>query len=47
MLFFVLEMEFSVKRLQKNGSKVWKAGLFDVLLGIGVTMVISRLFGLD
>ncbi|WP_071459637.1 cation:proton antiporter [Bacillus massilinigeriensis] len=47
LLFFILGMDFSVNRLKKNGRRVWKAGLLDVLLGIGVTMLICKLFGLD
>ncbi|MFS0637694.1 cation:proton antiporter [Mesobacillus foraminis] len=47
LLFFLLGLEFSVKRLAENGSKVWKAGLLDVFLGLGVTAVICYLFGLD
>lgn len=47
LLFFLLGIDFSIKRLSENGTRVWKAGLLDVFLGLGVTAVISYLFGLD
>ncbi|GLB58700.1 cation:proton antiporter [Cytobacillus sp. NCCP-133] len=45
LLFFLLGMKFSVRELRKNGNKVWKPGLLDVLLGIGVTTGIVYIAG--
>lgn len=47
LLFFLLGMKFSVDRLIRNSSKVWKGGFLDAVLGIGVTAGISYIFGLD
>lgn len=47
LLFFLLGMKFSVDRLIRNSSKVWKGGVLDAVLGIAVTAGISYLFGLD
>ncbi len=47
LLFFLLGMKFSVKRLITRSSKVWKGGLLDAFLGVVVTAGISYLFGLD
>lgn len=47
LLFFILGLKFSVNRITKDGKKVWKAGLLDVLFGIGVTTAICSFFGLD
>ncbi|PLR99087.1 cation:proton antiporter [Bacillus sp. T33-2] len=47
LLFFLLGMKFSLKRLKANSKKVWKAGLLDAILGIAVTAIISCLFGLN
>jgi monovalent cation:H+ antiporter-2, CPA2 family len=47
LLFFLLGMKFSVKRLITKSSKVWKGGLLDAFLGVVVTAGISYLFGLD
>lgn len=47
LLFFLLGMKFSVKRLITRSSKVWKGGLLDAFLGVVVTAGICYLFGLD
>ncbi|TLS35966.1 cation:proton antiporter [Pseudalkalibacillus caeni] len=47
LLFFLLGMKFSVGEFARNGKRVWKAGLLDVLLGIGVTTLICYLFDLN
>jgi monovalent cation:H+ antiporter-2, CPA2 family len=47
LLFFLLGMKFSVKRLITRSSRVWKGGLLDAFLGVVVTAGISYLFGLD
>jgi monovalent cation:H+ antiporter-2, CPA2 family len=47
LLFFLLGMKFSVKRLITKSGKVWKGGLLDAFLGVVVTAGISYLFGLD
>jgi CPA2 family monovalent cation:H+ antiporter-2 len=45
LLFFLLGMKFSIRELRKNGNKVWKPGLLDVLLGVGVTTAIAYIAG--
>ncbi len=47
LLFFILGMKFPLNRLISNSARVWKAGLLDAVLGVIVTAVISKLFGLD
>jgi monovalent cation:H+ antiporter-2, CPA2 family len=47
LLFFILGLKFPVNRLVSNSAKVWKGGLLDAVLGIFVTALIARLFGLD
>lgn len=47
LLFFMLGMEFPVRRLAGIAKKVAPAGTLDVLLNLGVTMGICLLFGLD
>lgn len=47
LLFFILGMKFPFNRLISNSARVWKGGFLDAVLGIGVTAVISLLFGLD
>lgn len=47
LLFFILGLKFPVNRLVSNSAKVWKGGVLDAILGIFVTAVIARLFGLD
>ncbi len=45
LLFFLLGKKFSVRELRKNGKRVWRPGLLDVLLGVGVTTGIVHLAG--
>ncbi|MGJ9381580.1 cation:proton antiporter [Salipaludibacillus sp. CF4.18] len=47
LLFFMLGMEFPVKRLVQVAKKIAPAGFLDVLLSLGVTTAICLLFGLD
>lgn len=47
LLFFLLGLEFNLKRLGGIAKKIWPAGLLDVILGVGVTMLIAYLFHLD
>ncbi|WP_223292280.1 cation:proton antiporter [Salipaludibacillus neizhouensis] len=47
LLFFMLGMEFPVKRLIQVAKKIAPAGFLDVLLSLGVTTAICLLFGLD
>jgi CPA2 family monovalent cation:H+ antiporter-2 len=47
LLFFLLGMEFTIDRLGGIAKKVWTGGLLDVILNLGITMVISYLFGLS
>lgn len=46
-LFFLLGMKFSFGELASKGKRVWKAGLLDVVLGIGVTFGICALAGFE
>ncbi|WP_028783567.1 cation:proton antiporter [Thalassobacillus devorans] len=47
LLFFLLGLEFSVKRLGGIAKKIWPAGFLDVFLSMGVAMVLSMGFGID
>jgi CPA2 family monovalent cation:H+ antiporter-2 len=47
LLFFMLGMEFPLKRLGGIAKKVAPAGFFDVALNLGVVMGICYIFGLD
>lgn len=47
LLFFMLGMRYSIKQLIENGKKIWKAGILDIILGVGITSVIAYLFGLS
>ncbi|UFT98205.1 cation:proton antiporter [Radiobacillus kanasensis] len=47
LLFFLLGLEFSVKRLGGIAKKIWTSGLLDVGLSLGVSMLFAFLFGMD
>ncbi|PTM56624.1 cation:proton antiporter [Desmospora activa] len=47
LLFFVLGMEFPMQRLANIAIKVWPAGLLDLFLNCGITIVIVYLMGMD
>ncbi|MDL4842541.1 cation:proton antiporter [Aquibacillus rhizosphaerae] len=47
LLFFILGLEFSIKRLGSIAKKIWPSGLLDVFLSLGVTMMITVGFGMD
>lgn len=47
LLFFMLGMEFPIKRLGDIAKKVAPAGMLDVILSLGITMGICYLFGLS
>lgn len=47
LLFFLLGLDFNVKRLRGIAIKIWPAGTLDLLLSLGVVMAISYSFGLD
>ncbi|MFC4558626.1 cation:proton antiporter [Virgibacillus kekensis] len=47
LLFFLLGLEFSTKRLGDIAKKIWSAGLLDVFLSLVVSMLITVAFGLD
>ncbi|MCA0984500.1 cation:proton antiporter [Halobacillus yeomjeoni] len=47
LLFFLLGLEFNVKRLGGIAKKIWPSGLLDVFLSLGVTTGIALLFNLD
>ncbi|UOQ94223.1 cation:proton antiporter [Halobacillus shinanisalinarum] len=47
LLFFLLGLEFNVKRLGGIAKKIWPSGLLDLFLSLGVTTCIALLFNLD
>ncbi|ASN04891.1 cation:proton antiporter [Virgibacillus necropolis] len=47
LLFFLLGLEFSTKRLGSIAKKIWSSGILDVVLSLGVSMIIAFGFGLD
>lgn len=47
LLFFLLGLEFSTKRLGSIAKKIWSTGLLDVGLSLVVSMLIAFGFGLD
>ncbi|MYL33767.1 cation:proton antiporter [Pontibacillus yanchengensis] len=47
LLFFLLGLEFNIKRLGGIATKIWPAGLLDVALSLGVAMLLCLVFGLD
>lgn len=47
LLFFMLGMEFPIRRLVSIAKKVAPAGILDVVLNLLITMGICMLFGLD
>lgn len=47
LLFFILGLEFSTKRLAQIAKKIWSSGLLDVVLGLGISVLIGSFFGLD
>lgn len=46
-LFFLLGLEFNLKRLGGIARKIWPAGLLDVFLNLGVVTFIGIWYGLD
>ncbi|KGX86723.1 cation:proton antiporter [Pontibacillus litoralis] len=47
LLFFLLGLEFNVNRLGGIAKKIWPAGLMDVALSLGVSMLLCLAFGMD
>ncbi|WP_430784595.1 cation:proton antiporter [Virgibacillus flavescens] len=47
LMFFLLGLEFSTRRLGGIAKKIWSSGLLDVALSLGVSTVIAFGFGLD
>lgn len=47
LMFFLLGMKFSLKEIAAKGKKVWKPGVLDLVLGVGVTFCICLLAGQD
>nr|WP_239534315.1 cation:proton antiporter [Thalassobacillus pellis] len=47
LLFFLLGLEFNVRRLGGIAKRVWPAGLMDVVLSLGVAMLLAIGFGFD
>lgn len=47
LLFFMLGLEFSIKRLAKIAKKVWTSGLLDIFLSLVVSMLVAFGFGMD
>lgn len=47
LLFFMLGMEFPLERIGGVAKGVWRGGLLDVILNLGLTIGIAMLFGFD
>lgn len=47
LLFFILGLEFSIKRLGSIARKIWTSGLLDVVLSLGVSTLIALGFGMS
>ncbi|TYS68995.1 cation:proton antiporter [Sutcliffiella horikoshii] len=47
LLFFLLGLDFPLKKLKNMAFKVWKPGLLDVALNFGMSTLICLFFGLD
>lgn len=47
LLFFLLGLEFPLRRMLEILKKIWRAGLLDVLLNFGGGFLIATAFGLD
>lgn len=47
LLFFMLGLEFSIKRLAGIAKRVWSSGLLDIALSLGISMLVAHWFGLD
>ncbi|WP_407058232.1 cation:proton antiporter [Tigheibacillus jepli] len=47
LLFFLMGLEFNTKRLGSIAKKIWSSGLLDIVLNLGVTALITVLFGLN
>jgi monovalent cation:H+ antiporter-2, CPA2 family len=47
LLFFVLGLDFPLNKMMEIAKKIWPAGLMDVVLNFGFTLLIALLFGLD
>ncbi len=47
LLFFILGLEFPLARMVAISSRIWPAGLIDVVLNLGGAMILALLFGLD
>lgn len=47
LLFFILGLEFPLSRMVAISSRIWPAGVVDVALNLGGSMVLALLFGLD
>ncbi len=47
LLFFLLGLEFNIKRLGGIAKRIWPTGLLDIGLSLGVTTGIALLFQLD
>ncbi|RIW32691.1 cation:proton antiporter [Bacillus salacetis] len=45
LLFFLLGMKYPLKEIGPKGRRVWKPGVLDIVLGVGVTAGICALFG--
>ncbi|MFZ3576792.1 cation:proton antiporter [Virgibacillus sp. DJP39] len=47
LMFFLLGLEFSTKRLGSIAKKIWSSGLLDLILSLVVSMLIAFGFGMD
>jgi len=47
LLFFLLGLEFPLKKMMDISRRGWPAGVIDVFLNIGISLLISLIFGFD
>ncbi|MDX5475676.1 MAG: cation:proton antiporter [Bacillaceae bacterium] len=47
LLFFLLGLEFPISKLKGIAVKIWKPGVLDVVLNLGISTAICIVFGLD
>ncbi|MBU4533180.1 MAG: cation:proton antiporter [Eubacteriales bacterium] len=47
LLFFLLGLEFPLRRMMEISKRVWPAGLLDIVLNLGVGLLIALIFGLS
>ncbi len=47
LLFFLVGLEFPLRRMMEISKRVWPAGLLDIVLNLGVGLLIALVFGLS